>query len=139
MGIIFSCCSDDGDGEQDPLLDNQLGYGSQGSTNEDHHVLEQELQQKLLQRERELTVIVNNTNDKLIDISMMSNSGIVVQSHDLEDLESEDPSRSNFVTMDSIRIPKEVRSKVGQLHQDLFHGLETQLKVNTNGPLVVTL
>ncbi|AMD21816.1 HFL040Wp [Eremothecium sinecaudum] len=139
MGILFSCFSDEYEGEQDPLLENQLGYNSIRSTIEDRHALEQELQQQLLQREQELTEIVNNTNDKLIDISMISNSGIVVQSQDLEEQDSKNTVDGRFNTLDSSKVPHELRKKVGKLHKDLFQELDKELIVTNDEPLIVKL
>ncbi|AAS52394.2 AEL290Cp [Eremothecium gossypii ATCC 10895] len=139
MGIVFSCCSEAQDGEHDPLLDNQVAYGSQGNLDEDRQALELELQQKLLEREQELTVIVNNTNDKLIDISMMSNSGIVIQSHDMDEQDADSMPASVFVALDAARIPPEVKAQLAQLHKGVFHAAGTEVDTKDHEPLVVTL
>ncbi|KAH3899794.1 uncharacterized protein SCODWIG_03236 [Saccharomycodes ludwigii] len=78
MGIIFSCClknhedNDDHHQENDALLYNN----NDGNNGYDSMKRELEIEeQKMLARENELTDIVNNTNDKLIDISVMNNNG----------------------------------------------------------------
>lgn len=70
------------------LREQQAGYGSQGNANSEYDAEQMRLkehEQKLLAREQELREIVANTNDKLIDISMINNSGIVIQGTDLQE------------------------------------------------------
>lgn len=99
MGVAFSCCplgsSSNGSDEEALLRGQQDGYGSthNGENSEYDAVQEQmrEHERRLQARDQELRGIVANTNDKLIDISMISNSGIVVQKNDLytEDLDED--------------------------------------------------
>lgn len=105
MGVAFSCCplgsSSNGSDEEALLRGQQDGYGSthNGENSEYDAVQEQmrEHERRLQARDQELRGIVANTNDKLIDISMISNSGIVVQKNDLytEDLDEDIASLSN--------------------------------------------
>ncbi|EJS42921.1 meh1p [Saccharomyces arboricola H-6] len=89
MGIVFSCCKHHASEEDEALLrEQQAGYGTQGNANDEYdaeQVRLKEHEQKLLAREQELREIVANTNDKLIDISMINNSGIVIQGTDLQE------------------------------------------------------
>ncbi|CCE64181.1 hypothetical protein TPHA_0G03410 [Tetrapisispora phaffii CBS 4417] len=90
MGIIFSCCREDSSDEDEALLrEHQSGYGGVDESSEYEDRLSakilKEQEQKLQQRNEELREIVENLNGKLIDISMVSNSDIVVQSSDLDD------------------------------------------------------
>lgn len=89
MGIVLSCCRDHGREDNEALLrEQQAGYGTQGNANDEYdaeQVRLKEQERKLLAREQELRDIVANTNDKLIDISMINNSGIVIQGTDLQE------------------------------------------------------
>lgn len=89
MGAVFSCCKHHAGEENEALLrEQQAGYGSQGNANDGYDAEQMRLkehEQKLLAREQELRDIVANTNDKLIDISMINNSGIVIQGTDLQE------------------------------------------------------
>lgn len=153
MGVIFSCCNRNGSNETDPLLQGaQNGYNSSADNDYDavQRQLEQE-EQKLLAREQELTEIVNNTNDKLIDISMMSNSGIVVQSNDLDGLLDSDGREqdSNAATikaegnklriLDPSKIKTSERIAVKKLSSMLFERLNSQLHIEPVQNLIVTL
>ncbi|CCD27388.1 Meh1p NDAI_0K01970 [Naumovozyma dairenensis CBS 421] len=89
MGVIFSCCNvhSGDDEEQESLLRSQHENNNNGDPNSDSYdaLLQRQLElqeQKRLTREKQLRDIVTDTNDKLIDISMVSNSGIVIQSDD---------------------------------------------------------
>lgn len=89
MGAVLSCCRNHSGEENEALLrEQQAGYGSQGNANDEYDAEQMRLkehEQKLLAREQELRDIVANTNDKLIDISMINNSGIVIQGTDLQE------------------------------------------------------
>ena len=89
MGVIISCCRHGFSDEEESLLHSrQAGYGA-NRDNESQNSLQQQLREeerRLQARERELREVVNSTNDKLIDISMISNSGVVIQSNDLRDV-----------------------------------------------------
>lgn len=113
MGVIFSspnnlcCCgfawgSSSSDPDEEALLRNQsYGYGTtnNGANGPYDAVQEQirEHERRLQARDQELRGIVTSTNDKLIDISMISNSGIVVQKSDLytEDMDEGDNDDDN--------------------------------------------
>ncbi|GMM53584.1 Meh1 protein [Maudiozyma humilis] len=88
MGAVLSCCQGRNSAEEESLLrSQQAGYGANGvHDNDNAEYIEQQKQQEAERiaqlRENELRNIVNNTNDKLIDISMISNSGIVVNGDD---------------------------------------------------------
>ncbi|SCU97718.1 LAMI_0F11100g1_1 [Lachancea mirantina] len=154
MGVILSCCFNRGNNaENESLLQNgQNGYGS-GALN-DYDAAQRQLEeeeQKMIAREQELTQIVNNTNDKLIDISMMSNSGIVVQRHDLSDLSNttEHSSEENASTdkkkavllqsVDPAVIDASQRERCKQLFNEFFDSLQEQLQVKPAGKLIVSL
>lgn len=91
MGPVLSCCNRGSSEEEEALLRaRQAGYGSESAENEeDPHMAEQlrlQEEERIAQaRENQLREIVNNTNDKMIDISMLTNSGIVIQGTDLID------------------------------------------------------
>lgn len=90
MGGVLSCFQSGSSEEEESLLrGQQAGYNTGvDDIGDDYHALQQqklEQERKAQARENELRDIVNNTNDKLIDISMISNSGIVVQSNDITD------------------------------------------------------
>lgn len=139
MGTLFSCCSSVHEGERDPLFDSQLGYDSLRIANENKLALEQELQQRLLQRQQELTDIAKNTNDKLIDISMISNSGIVIQSHDLDEHECMNPSKNKLQSLNPECLSEEMRMNMKKLHNELFGRLEQSFRLESSDPLVVAL
>ncbi|CAL9729311.1 protein Meh1p [Monosporozyma unispora] len=110
MGAAFSCCpfggSSNGSDEEALLRNQQDGYGStiNGENNQYDAVQEQirEHERRLQARDQELRGIVANTNDKLIDISMISNSGIVVQKNDLytEDLDEDTTATGSVPTQE---------------------------------------
>ncbi|CAR22564.1 Meh1p [Lachancea thermotolerans CBS 6340] len=152
MGVIISCCFRDRSSEDEPLIqDSQRGYGA--NANNDYDALQRKLEQeeqKLLVREQELTEIVNSTNDKLIDISMMSNSGIVVQSHDLDNIlgaESEDEHgrldgsgiQEGLKELGPPKLQRHHRDAMKKLYAELFSGLDDQLMIDTKEDLIVTL
>ncbi|SCU92160.1 LAFA_0F08416g1_1 [Lachancea sp. 'fantastica'] len=150
MGAVLSCCFGSGSSDGEPLLqDAQKGYGSFGQDDSDimQRKLEEE-EQKLLAREQELAEIVNSTNDKLIDISMMSNSGIVVQSHDLGDAASGDKTSEGQVTSNDKGLLKnsgpggltgEQRDELKSVYTAFFSNLEKQLELHNTKELIVTL
>lgn len=121
MGVTFSssnnlcCCgfawgSSSNDPDEEALLrSQQYGYNAtnNGANGSYDAVQEQmrEHERRLQARDRELRGIVTSTNDKLIDISMISNSGIVVQKSDLytEDMdEDEDEENGDFNATNSV-------------------------------------
>ncbi|SCV01356.1 LAME_0G15698g1_1 [Lachancea meyersii CBS 8951] len=148
MGAALSCCFSSGDSEGEPLIqDAQKGYGSY---NDDDDVMQRKLEeeeQKLLAREQELTEIVNNTNDKLIDISMMSNSGIVVQSHDLGDaLDGEkgqegpiDRRPDGLRNVGAAGLDATQREELRTVYSNFFQDLEKQLELHNKSDLIVNL
>lgn len=164
MGAVFSCitncCGSENSTENDPLLQNQQ-EGYRTNDGGDYDVMQRQLQieeQKLMQRERELTDIVNNTNDKLIDISMMSNSGIVMKGHDIEAyLTSDDGDNAEsgeegalklqrssiqvqkFTPLNAQDITSHQRQIAKKLYADLFKRLDEQLRVDMPDQLIVTL
>ncbi|CUS20599.1 LAQU0S01e10286g1_1 [Lachancea quebecensis] len=152
MGGIFSCCFRGRTLEDEPLMqDAQRGYGA--NANNDYDALQRKLEQeeqKLLVREQELTEIVNSTNDKLIDISMMSNSGIVVQSHDLDNIlgaESEDECaqpngldiQEGLKELSPSKLQHQHRDAIKEVYAELFSGLDDQLMIDNKEDLIVTL
>ncbi|SCU94816.1 LADA_0G11518g1_1 [Lachancea dasiensis] len=149
MGGVISCCVTGANSETDSLVQNaQKGYGSYG--NEDYDAIKRKLEeeeQKILAREQELTEIVNNTNDKLIDISMMSNSGIVIQSHDLCDATSDDTAGGPLSTSEppclsrvgTKELSDSQRKAVRRLYTRFFEHLETQLSLENSTELIVNL
>ncbi|CAB4256400.1 similar to Saccharomyces cerevisiae YKR007W MEH1 Component of the EGO complex [Maudiozyma barnettii] len=88
MGSVLSCCNKGSSEEEDSLLRaQQAGYGSNINDGDaDSYTAEQQRlqdEERVAQaRENQLRDIVNATNDKMIDISMITNSGIVIQSND---------------------------------------------------------
>lgn len=98
MGNILSCCPHSNHDDEESLLRGR--QNGMPNTTESYDAIQQQMlqqQRKIQQRENELREIVSNTNDKLIDISMISNSGIVIQSGDFysEDNENEDATTMN--------------------------------------------
>ena len=91
MGAVLSCCNKGNSEEEEALLRaQQTGYGSNSADNmEDSYMAEQQRLQEEERvgqaRENQFREIVNNTNDKMIDISMLTNSGIVLHGTDLMD------------------------------------------------------
>ncbi|CEP60883.1 Meh1p LALA0_S02e01838g [Lachancea lanzarotensis] len=149
MGAVLSCCFGSGSSEGEPLLqDAQKGYGSYGPDDDDlmQRKLEEE-ERKLLAREQELAEIVISTNDKLIDISMMSNSGIVIQSHDLGDAASDDKNfkqRTNndkelLKSLGPGNLTSEQRKELKTVYTAFFQNLEKQLELHNTKELIVNL
>lgn len=164
MGVIASCCRDSDADENEALLASQNGHGDH---NDDYNAVQRQMkeqEEQLRARENMLKKIVANTNDKLIDISMISNSGIVIQGTDLKNPESsyepeashgsitdnanaehdEDGhkihTRPRFVTLETdTAISDEMKSKLKQLHETIFTTLDEQLRVEPTGKLTVTL
>ncbi|CDO94513.1 unnamed protein product [Kluyveromyces dobzhanskii CBS 2104] len=141
MGNALSCCFRQDSDENDPLLQEQDRYGSQAQL--DYNEMEQQQKERVLERERELTEIVNSTNDKLIDIGMISNSGIVASSHDLDSAsmqEQRETLRGVPLTMlPSSDISKSTRRSVQSLHKRYFDTLEKKLTVKYSKPLVADI
>lgn len=160
MGLILSCCREGELDENEALLASQQnGYGA----HEDYNALQQQMkehEERLRARENMLKEIVTNTNDKLIDISMISNSGIVIQGTDLKNhdpeyalenasatrdnqehtLEQNKSSKSNFVALDTkTAMSNEMKKNLKLLHQTIFETLDDELRVEPRGKLVVTL
>lgn len=163
MGLILSCCREGEVDENEALLASQQnGYGGHG--NEDNNALQlqmKEHEERLRARENTLKEIVTNTNDKLIDISMISNSGIVIQGTDLNNQEPEyaqeaanelatgdnredisKPSKptSDFHVLDpATAMSDEMKKNLKLLHETIFETLDEELTVEPKGRLVVTL
>ncbi|QLL30629.1 hypothetical protein HG536_0A04460 [Torulaspora globosa] len=161
MGLILSCCREGELDENEALLASQQnGYGA----HEDYNALQQQMkehEERLRARENTLKEIVTNTNDKLIDISMISNSGIVIQGTDLKnpdpdalenasgsttrDNQEHTPeqnrsSKSNFVPLDTkTAMSQEMKKHLKLLHQTIFETLDDELRVEPRGQLIVTL
>ncbi|QLQ78195.1 hypothetical protein HG537_0A04420 [Torulaspora globosa] len=162
MGLILSCCREGEIDENEALLASQQnGYGA----HEDYNALQQQMkehEERLRARENTLKEIVTNTNDKLIDISMISNSGIVIQGTDLkkpdpeygvEDIsgsttrdnqenmpEQNGSNNSNFVALDTkTAMSNEMKENLKLLHETIFETLDNELRVEPRGKLVVTL
>ncbi|BAO39916.1 hypothetical protein KLMA_30621 [Kluyveromyces marxianus] len=149
MGNVLSCCFGH-DEESDPLLQEQSGYGSQAQL--DFNEMEQRQKESIRQRERELTEIVNSTNDKLIDIGMISNSGIVASSHDLDSGSingpiSQSQSRNNNISSanppltpaSTSKITNEVKCSLKQFHEKYFETLKKNFTITYNKPLVTDI
>lgn len=168
MGVILSCCRDTDSEENEALLRSQQnGYGVTDNNEEDDIVLQRQIQereQKVLERNQELKEIVENLNDKLIDISMISNSGIVLQGNDLEDINAENnedfalpqsdldndeadttkvkqkKSSKDFAVLNSnTNMSKETKDKLKKVYKIIFEDLEDQLKVKVPGELTISL
>lgn len=135
MGNILSCCFSHDSEESESLLADQNGYGSQREM--DYNELEQQQQQWILDRERELTQIVNNTNDKLIDIGMINNSGIVTVSSDM-DLDGR-PASEDLSAVSSEKICEQTREAVRNLHKKYFDMLEKNCMIKFDKPLVAEI
>lgn len=167
MGALLSCLKDRTSDENEGLLANQQnGYGA--DTGEDVSALQRQMkehEEQMFAREQLLKEIVANTNDKLIDISMISNSGIVVQGSDLKPVsqeieherehpltaesENNDSGAKNtlednlgdqFVVLDTdTALSEETKKQLKSLHKRIFDNLENQLHVEAPGKLTVTL
>ncbi|CCH62682.1 hypothetical protein TBLA_0I00170 [Henningerozyma blattae CBS 6284] len=85
MGNICACLVNSDSNEDESLLAGQQNsYGTDNVVDEETLLGRQmkEQEEQIMLRNQELRDIVNSTNDKLIDISMISNSGIVLEGHD---------------------------------------------------------
>ncbi|EDO14311.1 hypothetical protein Kpol_160p2 [Vanderwaltozyma polyspora DSM 70294] len=166
MGVILSCCrGNDNDENEGLLAGQQAGYGGiQDSIEEDDLIMQRKLleqEQKTMERNQELKDIVINLNDKLIDISMISNSGIVIQSTDLDQLHEEgnenvivndtegeirdniegqktEPT-SHLKTLDTKQMPPLLKDCLKKIHTNIFEDLNHQLKIESSESLVITL
>ncbi|CDF89982.1 ZYBA0S05-06172g1_1 [Zygosaccharomyces bailii CLIB 213] len=156
MGAILSCCNIGDVDENEALLGGQQnGYGvdnEQDDSEMKRQMKEQE--ERALAREAHLKEIVSNTNDKLIDISMISNSGIVVQGSDIKSMnsgiqdstisqEGETPYRTGnrkWIPLDTKKyMPQKVRRELKNIHKIVFSQLDKELKLEPPGKLTVTL
>ncbi|CCF58000.1 hypothetical protein KAFR_0D03520 [Kazachstania africana CBS 2517] len=165
MGVVFSCWRDRSSDEDEALLRHQHGYGSgyNDNDNEEYSSLQQEereRERKARIRDDQLRKIVANTNDKLIDISMIDNSGIVVQSGDLdipkdtEDISdgNEDKStteaapttitqqtaNSDFIALDTkTELSDEMKQYLRIFHKEICEELEEQLRITPPGDLTM--
>ncbi|CAH02716.1 Meh1p [Kluyveromyces lactis] len=141
MGNVLSCCFRQDSDENDPLLQEQDRYGSQAQL--DYNEMEQRQKERVLARELELTEIVNNTNDKLIDIGMISNSGIVASSHDLGSSYVQDQREIlhdvPLTVLPSSKIKQDTRKAIQEFHKKYFANLVKNLTVEYNKPLVANI
>lgn len=153
MGIIFSCCRNDDVDENEALLANQQnGYGAHNE--QDYNEVQRQMkeqEERALARETQLREIVTNTNDKLIDISMISNSGIVVPGGDIKSINSEnmrsmelgndnEVKKKNWVKLDPKKhMSRETKDQLKTMHGVIFNQLEQELKLDPPGKLTVTL
>lgn len=166
MGIIASCCrSGDADENEALLAREQNGYG--GDNSEDYNAAQRQMreqEEQMRARENLLKEIVANTNDKLIDISMISNSGIVIQGTDLKNPESQfvrhpstgsvsengdginneegpkSDTKKRFVALDTeTALSEDMKRQLKLLHETIFTTLDEQLRVEPTGKLTVTL
>lgn len=163
MGLILSCCRESDLDENEALLASQQNGYNNG--NDDYNALQHQIrehEERLRARENALKEIVTNTNDKLIDISMISNSGIVVQGSDLSQQEPDSPlenasgsavddshetsatqnnsRKSNFTALDTTTaMSTEMKRHLKLLHERIFETLEQELHVEPQGRLVVSL
>lgn len=163
MGAILSCCREHDDENEALLASQQNGYGAD-QNGQDYNALQRQMkehEEQVRVRENLLKDIVASTNDKLIDISMISNSGIVVQGSDLKSSESEyapeDLStncndtvghegrqdlggKSKYVVLDAeTAMSDDMRRQLRMLHETIFETLEEELRVEAPGKLIVTL
>ncbi|KAL3228968.1 Protein MEH1 [Nakaseomyces bracarensis] len=168
MGVILSCCRERED-EDEPLLSQQQGYGTENrDLDEQSEVQRQkrEEEMRVLAREQQLRDIVSDTNDKLIDISMINNSGIVAHGRDISDANgatngtttkegangveesNEDVSAEPVSAESHVSEPCTVLTKsdskyslkeLKAAHKLLFDQLQTELEVKPTGDLVVSL
>lgn len=137
MGNILSCCFKADTEEADPLLQEQDGYGSQGQL--DYNEMEQRQQERMLERERELTEIVNNTNDKLIDIGMISNSGIVATSRDFDPLLADTKPVEPLTAASSGTMSEKTKESVRNFYDKYFQMLEKNCTIQYSKPLVTDI
>lgn len=154
MGIIFSCCRNSDIDENEALLAaQQNGYGT--NNEQDYNEVQRQLkeqEERALAREAQLREIVTNTNDKLIDISMISNSGIVIPGSDIKSMNTENMQRStelgndneankrNWIKLDSRKhMSRDVKKHLKTMHGIVFGQLEQELKLEPPGNLTVTL
>ena len=119
-----------------------------------------EHEERMLARDESLKEIVSNTNDKLIDISMINNSGIVIPGSDLKefkraagdahqddetylegsDMEHKKSSNYTYVALDPKKdLSSEMKKQLRDLHRTIFEGLEEQLRIEASSSLVVSL
>lgn len=155
MGIIFSCCRNGDVDENEALLAaQQNGYGTENERdlNEVQRQL-REQEERALAREAQLRDIVTNTNDKLIDISMISNSGIVVPGSDIKSIDSENMGNGNgnvndetikrngnWVKLDPKKhMSRGMKDELKTMHSIVFGQLEQELKLEPPGNLTATL
>lgn len=155
MGNICSCLLGAGNGnsaEDEALLAaQQNNYGSQREhyNNIDEETLLQnkrrEEEERLNRRIENLRQIVENTNDKLIDISMINNSGIVQPGYDgsKSDGESEattkkkgplDIKESISFVLENIDRPVD-----DTLCETIYSEIQEQIKMDTPPSLTVKL
>lgn len=163
MGVIASCCRDGDADENEALLAGQNGHGA--DNNEGYSTAQmREDEERLRARENMLKEIVANTNDKLIDISMISNSGIVIEGTDskpsdgerlngrssgpiaedgnsLHSEEVQTPrAESKFVALNTdTAMSDEMKKQLKLLHEAIFRTLDEQLTVEPTGKLTATL
>lgn len=162
MGILLSCCKER-EPEEEPLIaSNQRGYGGEGAGNfeeySDLQRLKQEEENKLMAREQQLRDIVSDTNDKLIDISMISNSGIVTHGRDVStanndtsegNISEQEAQRSSqidakstaavYTPLDANSASRYTVTQLRSAHSVLFDQLQSELEVRPTGDLVVNL
>lgn len=157
MGLIFSCCQNGDVDENEALLASQQnGYGADNEQDDSEMKRQlKEQEERAFAREAHLKEIVTNTNDKLIDISMISNSGIVVQGSDIKSMNSDiqgsssrsegnnDPPRQqlrNWVSLDTKQhMSQDVKKQLKIMHGVVFSQLEQELRLKPPGKLTVTL
>lgn len=129
MGLILSCCRESDIDENDSLLRNQQnGYNSLDNDrgDDDDSIMQREMREKELQlqkRNQELKEIVDSLNDKLIDISMINNSGIVMQSTDLDQVDEENLQEIKL-SKTSKNLSPEMKDSLKALHHSVFDELD---------------
>lgn len=163
MGVILSCCRERDD-EDEPLLSQQQGYGTEPNAMEEQSDMQRqkrEEEMRLLAREQQLRDIVSDTNDKLIDISMINNSGIVAHGRDIGNSKNNKPSDNSndennteqatnpvnsepqpsepCTALDAKSSSKYSLQQLKKAHSLLFDELQADLEVKTTGDLVVSL
>lgn len=159
MGQLCSCFKEEDTNAEDSLLRSvQQGYGT-NTGNESLDGVEDNiayLEQKEQERIQELNSIVNETNDKLIDVSMISNSGIVALGHDIrrehDDIKENDSrsevqknkyDKNRTKTVKYCPVPKEeakvTLNQLNRYHDALFTELYDQMKIKETGDLTMTL
>ncbi|QLG72672.1 hypothetical protein HG535_0D03800 [Zygotorulaspora mrakii] len=163
MGIVLSCCQDNDSEENEALLAGQQnGFGDDSAEDYNARQLQTKLHEEQMRaRDEALKEIVSNTNDKLIDISMISNSGIVIQGTDLKkgqgEMEciSQERPRSDadelilegvgtgamkYTVLDAEKVlSAEMRQQLKALHNAIFESLDEQLQEEIPSDLVVSL